>query len=205
MSYLKEVLGLKINDKSMLSIELGNKVISYILRVSKRAKRMRLAVYRGGDFVVTVPKSTNKSFIEKVLLKKARWIIKKIEYFRNISPVSSTKVSRLHYETHRKKSIEFTKERVIHWNQFYGFDYQKISVKNQKTRWGSCSKKGNLSFNYKIVFLPPAFADYIIVHELCHLKAFNHSQNFWSLVMQTTPQHKEIRKELKQMSLRSIL
>ncbi len=189
----------------MTSIELGDKVVSYILRVSKKAKRMRLAVYRGGDFVVTVPKFIDESFIKKVLLKKARWIIKKIEYFKKIAPFKSSTVSRLHYEEHRKKSLEFTKERVIHWNQFYGFDYQKISVKNQKTRWGSCSKKGNLSFNYKIVFLPPAFADYIIVHELCHLKAFNHSQNFWSLVMQTTPQHKEIRKELKQMSLRSIL
>ncbi len=189
----------------MTSIEIGNKVISYILRVSKRAKRIGLAVYRGGDFVVTVPQSTNKSFNEKVLLKKARWIIEKIEYFRNIAPISFTKVSRLHYETHRKKSLEFTKERVIHWNQFYGFDYKKISVKNQKTRWGSCSKKGNLSFNYKIAFLPTIFADYIIVHELCHLRAFNHSQNFWSLVMQTTPQHKEIRKELKQISIRSIL
>ncbi len=189
----------------MVSIELGNKVVSYILRISKRAKRMRLAVYRGGDFVVTVPKSTDESFIEKVLLKKARWIIKKIEYFKKLNPIESPKISRLHYEEHHKKSLEFTKERVIYWNQFYGFDYQKVSVKNQKTRWGSCSKKGNLSFNYRIAFLPIALADYIIVHELCHLKAFNHSQNFWTLVMQTTPQHKEIRKKLKQMSLRSIL
>ncbi len=188
----------------MTSIELGNKVVSYILRVSKKAKRMRLAVYRGGDFVVTVPKFIDESFIKKVLLKKARWIIKKIEYFKKLNPIESPKISRFHYEEHHKKAFSFAKERVMHWNKFYGFDYQKISIKNQKTRWGSCSKKGNLSFNYKIVFLTPALADYIIVHELCHLKAFNHSQNFWSLVMQTTPQYKEIRRELKQMSLRTI-
>ncbi len=189
----------------MASIELENKVVSYVLRISKKAKRMRLAVYRGGDFVVTVPRRIDESFIEKVLLKKARWIIKKIEYLQKFAPLISTKTSRLHYEAHRKKSLEFTKERVIHWNQFYGFDYQKISVKNQRTRWGSCSKKGNLSFNYKIAMLPPALSDYIIVHELCHLRAFNHSQNFWNLVMQTTPQYKQIRKELKLMSLRTIL
>ncbi len=188
----------------MTSIELGDKVVSYVLRVSKRAKRMRLAVYRGGDLVVTVPQSTDESFIKKILLKKAEWIIKKIEYFKKLVPLKSATASRLHYAEHRDMALSFAKERVIYWNQFYGFDYQKISVKNQKTRWGSCSKKGNLSFNYKIVFLPPVFADYIIVHELCHLKAFNHSQNFWNLVIQTTPQYKQIRKELKQLSLRSI-
>ena len=69
----------------MTSIEIENKVVSYILRISKRATRMRLAVYRGGDFVVTVPKSVDESFIEKVLLKRAQWIIKKIEYFKKFS------------------------------------------------------------------------------------------------------------------------
>ncbi len=162
----------------MTSIELENKVISYILRVSKK--------------VIESIKSEGQKVQSRCRRKK-------------ITSLKSSTVSRLHYETHRKKSLEFAIERVAHWNQFYGFDYQKISVKNQKTRWGSCSKKGNLSFNYKIAFLPTAFADYIIVHELCHLKAFNHSQNFWGLVIQTTPQHKEIRKKLKQMSLHSVL
>ncbi len=188
----------------MAIIELENKVISYVLRVSKRAKRMRLAVYHGGSFVVTVPPLIEKSFIEKVLLKRAEWIIKKIEYFKKFAPLKSATATRLHYEEHRKESLEFVKERVAHWNQFYGFNHQKISVKNQKTRWGSCSKKGNLSFNYKIAFLPISLTDYIIVHELCHLKAFNHSQDFWSLVSQTTPQYKQIRKELKQTALRGL-
>ncbi len=131
--------------------------------------------------------------------KKTRWIIKKI------TPRKTYTASRLHFEEHRKMALMFAKERVLYWNQFYGYEYQKISVKNQKTRWGSCSKKGNLSFNYRIAFLPIALADYIIVHELCHLKAFNHSQNFWNLVNQTTPQYKQIRKELKQMLFHSIL
>ncbi len=189
----------------MTSIKLENRIVSYILRVSKKAKRMRLAVYHGGDFVVTVPKYTDELFIKKVLLKKAQWIIKKIEYFKKFAPAKSAAVTLLHYEEHHEMALNFAKERVAHWNQFYGFAYQKISVKNQKTRWGSCSKKGNLSFNYRVAFLPISLADYIIVHELCHLKAFNHSQNFWSLVTQTTPHHKKIRKELKQMSLHTIL
>ncbi len=186
----------------MAIIELEDKVVSYILRVSKRAKRMRLAVYHGGAFIVTAPRFVDKSLIEKVLLKRANWIIKKIEYFKKFAKVKSAPSTRLHYEENCKKSLEFVRERVEHWNQFYGFKYQKITVRNQKTRWGSCSKNGNLSFNYKIAFLPIVLADYIIVHELCHLKAFNHSQSFWNLVLQTTPQYKEIRKELKQTALR---
>ncbi len=197
-------------------IELENRVVSYVLRVSKKTKRVRLAVYHGGNFVVTVPPFVGESFIKEILFKKVRWIIEKIEQAvsngltrhdsaeSKFTPLKSYAVSRLHYEAHREEALKFAKERVLYWNQFYGFPHQKISVKNQKTRWGSCSKKGNLSFNYKIAFLPPALSDYIIVHELCHLKAFNHSQNFWSLVAQIIPQHKAIRKELKQMSLRSI-
>lgn len=188
----------------MISVELDKKVVPFVVRVNKHAKSMRLAVYLGGRFVVTVPPFVSESLIKKVLLEKARWIIEKIEYFKKFTPPKSTTISRLHYEKHRKKAQSFVEERVAYWNQFYGLKYQKISVKNQKTRWGSCSKKGNLSFNYKILLLPPAFADYIIVHELCHLKAFNHSKNFWSFVLQTMPQYKEIRKELKQTALSSL-
>jgi predicted metal-dependent hydrolase len=87
--------------------------------------------------------------------------------------------------------------RVAHFNSFYSFTVGRISIRDTKTRWGSCSKKGNINFNYKILFLPPYMADYVVVHELCHLKEFNHSQNFWDLVAQVVPEHKAIRAELK--------
>ena len=61
-------------------------------------------------------------------------------------------------------------ERLEYYNQFYGFQYNRVSVKNQRSRWGSCSRQGNLNFNYRLVNLPSELADYIIVHELCHLK-----------------------------------
>ncbi len=79
----------------------------------------------------------------------------------------------------------------------YGFSFKKVSVRAQKTRWGSCSKAGNLNFNYKIALLPSVIADYIIVHEICHLGAFDHSKKFWDLVALTVPGHKAIRKSLK--------
>jgi predicted metal-dependent hydrolase len=88
-------------------------------------------------------------------------------------------------------------QRIEYYNQYYGFKYNKINIKNQKTRWGSCSKKGNLNFNYKILFLSAETRDYIVVHELCHLKEFNHSKKFWNLVAETIPNYLQIRKNLK--------
>ncbi|NBX49499.1 M48 family peptidase, partial [bacterium] len=94
-------------------------------------------------------------------------------------------------------SLHFTTQRVAELNQHYGFSYGKISVRNQQTRWGSCSKRGNLNFNYRILFLPPHLADYLIVHELCHLKEFNHSPRFWALVAQGCPNYHACKKELR--------
>ena len=89
--------------------------------------------------------------------------------------------------------------RIRHFNAHYGFVIHKIFIKNHKSRWGSCSEKGNINFNYKILFLPPALADYIIVHELCHLQEFNHSRTFWSLVEKTVPDHRTLRRSLQHL------
>jgi hypothetical protein len=101
------------------------------------------------------------------------------------------------YLKYKESARALVNERLQYFNQYYGYKWNKIAIRNQKTRWGSCSKAGNLNFNYKIALLPPRAADYIIVHELCHLKEFNHSQNFWNLVSKTIPDFKEVRKQLK--------
>jgi predicted metal-dependent hydrolase len=84
----------------------------------------------------------------------------------------------------------------------YGFAWKRIAIKNQKTRWGSCSKSGNLNFNFKIALLPDRAAEYVVVHELCHLAQMNHSKKFWDLVAQTIPEHRKIRQQLKIISLK---
>ena len=76
----------------------------------------------------------------------------------------------------------------------------KYYCTESKTRWGSCSKKGTLNFNYKIALLSPELRDYIIVHELCHLGEFNHSSKFWLLVEKTVPNYKTLRKQIKQIA-----
>ncbi len=104
------------------------------------------------------------------------------------------------YRAYKEQARTLVSLRLTHFNQFYNLKLNRVFIKNQKSRWGSCSSKGNLNFNYKIALLPPHLADYIIVHELCHLKEFNHSHAFWDLVAQTMPDWKKRRNELKTIS-----
>lgn len=105
--------------------------------------------------------------------------------------------NRRQYLKVREHARALVHARIQHFNAYYNLPLRKIFIKNHKSRWGSCSKKGNLNFNYKIVFLPPDIADYIIAHELCHLAEFNHSERFWALVARTIPAHKQHRKKLR--------
>jgi len=117
--------------------------------------------------------------------------------FRIVFRRVSLKGVKKDYLKFKEQALVLAQERLTYFNQFYGFKFNRVSIKNQKTRWGSCSKKGNLNFHYKIALLPERVADYIIVHELCHLKEFNHSQNFWNLVAQSFPDYLSLRNQLK--------
>ncbi len=102
---------------------------------------------------------------------------------------------------YKETARALVKTRLAYFNTFYGFDIGRVAIKNSRTRWGSCSKKGNLNFNYKVVLLPQDMADYVIVHELCHLGEFNHSPKFWALVSRNIPNWKIIRKKFKKLVL----
>ncbi|MBI1866469.1 MAG: M48 family metallopeptidase [Candidatus Staskawiczbacteria bacterium] len=109
--------------------------------------------------------------------------------------------SRKYFLNNKEKAREIAESRIEYFNCFYKFYFNKIRIKKQKSRWGSCSEKGNLNFNYKIIFLPQKFSDYVFVHELCHIKEFNHSKKFWELVKKTIPDYKEIRNEFKKITV----
>jgi predicted metal-dependent hydrolase len=135
-----------------------------------------------------------------LLNQKARrenWIKEKIEELSKKPKRLLAHYSVQDYKENRDKAYEVAWNKVLHFNKFYKYDIGKIYIRNQKTRWGSCSGKKNLNFNYKIVFLPEELKDYIIVHELCHLKEMNHSQNFWNLVAQMCPDYRKACKEIK--------
>jgi len=101
------------------------------------------------------------------------------------------------FKANKKKAYALIMDRIAHFNQSGEFPVGKVFIKNQKTRWGSCSGKRNLNFNYKLLFLPENLRDYIIIHELCHLKEMNHSKNFWTLVSTHVPDYKTLRKNIR--------
>ena len=93
--------------------------------------------------------------------------------------------------------MNIVQERLKHFNQFYNFSYKDVRVKKVSTRWGSCSRRGNLNFSHKLALLRPEEIDYVVVHELCHLAEFNHGPKFWKLVEQTIPNYMQIRKGMR--------
>jgi hypothetical protein len=181
------------------TIKLLNQNIIYTLRINKRSKHIRLAIHAGGSCVVTTPRYVPQFIIDRFLIGKSDWILNKIKHLSKFKPVirKSKREKRLEYLKHKEKARQIALERLDYFNTYYGFKWNRVSIKNQKTRWGSCSRKGNLNFNYKIALLSEESADYIIVHELCHLKEMNHSRKFWDLVARTISNYLSIRKDLR--------
>ncbi len=108
----------------------------------------------------------------------------------------------VHYTAHKERARVFIHERLEYFNTHYQLTYKRVAIKNQKSCWGSCSQNGNLNFNYKLVFLPPHLADYVIVHELCHLAHLNHSPAFWARVAEVCPDFSKHRNELRRTFVR---
>lgn len=122
-------------------------------------------------------------------------------YVKRRKRIIKTKKSKKDFDLYKQQALLLVNRRIEHFNKIYNFRYNAIRIKNTITRWGSCSSKGNLNFNYRIFLLPEKHSDYIIVHELCHLGEFNHSQKFWDLVKKTIPNYAEIKDELKHIGI----
>ena len=164
---------------------------------------MRITIYPTGNVVVTAPLRTPLFFIERFFSKKREWVERKVLEFKAKPQGSADSLlrrrSRREFLARKDEAKQLVIERLEHFNRHCGFAYKNISIRDQKSRWGSCSKKGNLSFSYKILFLPPELQDYLVVHELCHLKEFNHSRDFWDLVGEAIPDYSKLRRRLKEI------
>lgn len=179
------------------TVLLHNGTIPVEIRKSKRAKRMRVAVYCDGNVVAIQPNNVGFERFLNILEQKISWIQEKLAFYKGKDFIIATKHTHAERKRLSAEAKKIADERVAYFNQFYKFHYGNIFIKNQKTRWGSCSSKRNLNFNYRIATLSQELQDYLIVHELCHLKEFNHSQNFWKLVEQKIPNYRELHSKLK--------
>lgn len=178
------------------SINLDNQNIDYNLKTSARSRNLRLTVCCDASVVVTKPQGLADHLVEKFLLAKAPWILNKIEYFKK-HEISRVKADPKEYRQNKKAALHLVRQFLTAYNQYYNFKINEIKIKNQKTRWGSCSRQGNLNFSYRLALLPEDLARYIVIHELCHLGQMNHSAKFWNLVAQTCPDYLVKRKQLR--------
>ena len=168
-----------------------------------RSNRKTVSIQVNSDLSVTVraPRRAAKRDIERILSEKEDWIQKHIDKLKMQQALhEDRKMERLSdEEVHdlAKKAIEYIPGRVEYYSGIVGVSYGRITIRNQKTRWGSCSSKGNLNFNCFLMLAPKEVIDYVVVHELCHRKEMNHSKAFWHEVEKVLPQYKESIKWLK--------
>jgi predicted metal-dependent hydrolase len=185
-----------MKSESLLVLD---KVIEYSVKESTLAKRMRVAVYADGDVVATKPIKTSFDILRIFIESKKHWIVKKLEE-KKIQVVPELKEnSRIHYLKHKIEARNLVNMKLEKWNKDLEYEYKNIKVKQLKSRWGSCSANRELSFNYKILFLPEIIQDYIVIHELCHLKEMNHSKKFWVLVGSSLPNYLSIKEKIKRI------
>lgn len=183
------------NYKIMTSL---NPEIKITLRRVRRSRHLRLSIAADGRVLLTRPFWVTERAAREFLKTKEAWLLEKWRELQARPDNYFHRGGREDYLKHKEAARVLVKRKLEYFNNFYKFDFKRISIRDQRSRWGSCSKAGGLNFNYRIVFLPENLVDYLIVHELCHLKELNHSSDFWRLVEKTIPDYKERRRALKQ-------
>ena len=169
------------------------------IRKSKR-KTIAIEIKDAGHVVVRAPMRASNRSIQEFISRNSDWIEKHLAKAKNrqearkeVRTLSDIELEEL--ITSAKRVIP---ERVRYYAPIVGVDYGRITIRNQRTRWGSCSSKGNLNFNVALMRAPLEVLDYVVVHELCHRKEMNHSPRFWSEVGKILPDYKEQEKWLKE-------
>lgn len=175
-------------------------MIPYTVKKSTRAKNIRITITTDASVVITIPHRASISIAEKFFMSKYTWVEEKVtKMSKNIFNQKIPRSSIRDYKKYKEDALSLTQKKLLQWNKFYNFKWNRVTIRNTSSRWGSCSKNKNLNFNYRIIYLPEALQDYLIVHELCHLKELNHSSHFWQLIEKTLPNYLELRKELRQV------
>jgi len=152
------------------------------LRRSQRARYLRIEVPFGGPPLVVVPRGVSEARVERFLAEKRSWIERQLA-----RQVPRLDLPRLTEVEGRRRARALVTDAAQAEAQRLGVSFGRIRVADQRSRWGSCSSRGTLSFNWRLALAPPAVLEYVVVHELCHLLEPNHSRRFWSLVEAARP------------------
>ena len=169
--------------------------------IDSKRKYLGLQVKSDGSVFVRVPKGVSDETIRRFVTKNESWILKKRNVWsaRQQDPVY--RLPAVVTEAGKRQIRRLLTQRVAYYAGEMGIAYGRICIRNQKTRWGSCSSDGNLNFNCRLLFLPPDLVDYVVVHELAHRRHMDHSPQFWQEVATYMPDYQERRARLKQYSV----
>lgn len=170
-----------------------------------RSKRKTLAIEIRPDMrvVVRAPEKIPQNEIMKFVEEKQNWIKKHLVqmYFKaeeNKKQKKEPALTNADIEKLCQKALSVIPDKVKYYAEIMGVTYGRITIRNQKTRWGSCSSKGNLNFNCLLMLMPDRVLDYVVVHELCHLRQMNHSKKFWKEVERYMPDYPNYKKWLNE-------
>lgn len=166
-------------------------------------KSIALEIRPDLQIVVRSPYWVTDEEIQQFLSDKSQWLEKHLKIARERKEERERRqplqrITNEELQSLAERAHAVIPERVAYFAQVVGVSYGRITIRCQKTRWGSCSSRGNLNFNCLLMKTPPEVVDYIVVHELCHRKQMNHSKKFWAEVEKVLPDYREARKWLKE-------
>ena len=182
----------------------NGKQILYLQVIRSNRKSIGLEVRSADDIRVRIPSRLSDRELKKFVNAHKDWIFEKAELIENwedqrafTGAPSWEGLSKVELQNIKNKFAD----RVSYFAEIMNVTFGRITIRNQKTRWGSCSTKGNLNFNYQLYYLPEELLDYVVVHELSHRRHMDHSKEFWTEVEKYCPNYRKLRKNLKQYTL----
>lgn len=172
--------------------------IGYEIIRSNR-KTVTIIVRENGQTEVRIPLRYPLAHAQQLVREKENWIAaKRRQMLQNQERIRMLELPADQFAAAKQAAQSVIPKRVAYFAERMRVTYGMVRIKDQKTRWGSCSAKGNLNFNWRLVMAPEAVLDYVVVHELCHRHCMDHSQRFWQYVEQVMPDYREARKWLKE-------
>lgn len=181
-----------LHERKLAGME--SKSITYrVIRSDRRSVAIQIS--SDGEVLVRCPRRLSTDAVHAFVQSKAGWIEKHLEKQTAASRLPTLSAEDIHALTEQARGV--IPERAAFFARRMGVTYGRITIRNQRTRWGSCSGKGNLNFNCLLMLAPAEVLDYIVVHELCHRKEMNHSKKFWAEVEHILPDYKTSQKWLK--------
>ena len=171
--------------------------MEYKVEVIFSDRRSVSLTVKNGSVIVRAPINTKKSFIDSFINKHSSWIAKSIEKER-IRESRTDGLTEYDIKKIKEEARVYFEDKTKYFSEIMGLKYSRIKITSAKTRFGSCNTKGNISYSYRLMLYPEVAREYVVVHELAHLKEMNHSKAFYDIVEHYMPDYKERRKLLKQ-------